>query len=132
MKAWLFAIPILFLPACATKPSQLEQEIAERKLEREANTGDHTIRVETMPPGAIIDWNNDVAGVSPCEVIIKDAYKGQWPGNGYPIQKLNCRWIDGTATVQTFSANTPAPKHVIFLHPNPAYRTSQPSSLSQR
>jgi hypothetical protein len=128
MKAWLFAIPILFLPACATKPSQLEQDIAERK----AKYGDHTIRVETMPPGAIIDWNNDVAGVSPCEVIIKDAYKGQWPGNGYPIQKLNCRWIDGTATVQTFSANTPAPKHVIFLHPNPAYRTSQPSSLSQR
>ena len=35
---------------------------------------DHHIQVQTLPPGAIIDLNNDVVGISPCEVVVKNSY----------------------------------------------------------
>ena len=115
----------LLLGGCATGPSQLEQDIAERKAKRQLEYADHTIQVQTLPAGAIIDWNGDVAGVSPCQVTIKEAYKGEWPFNGYHNHVLRARWTDGTIQEQLFVARTPAPKHVIFLHPNPAFRSPQ-------
>lgn len=122
----------LLLGGCATGPSQLEQDIAERKAKRQLEYADHTIQVQTLPAGAIIDWNGDVAGVSPCQVTIKEAYKGEWPFNGYHNHVLRARWTDGYGQEQFFIARTPAPKHVIFLHPNPALHAPKQPSLSQR
>lgn len=122
----------LLLGACATRPSFLEQEIAERKAERKANSSDHLIQVQTMPPGAIIDYNNDVVGVSPCTILVPQAYKTQWPANGYLVQIVNARWIDGSRSQQTFKAGTPMPKRLVFLHPIPNKILQEPSSLTQR
>lgn len=119
----------LLLSACATpQPSMLDQIISER----ESNTGDHLIQVQTMPPGAIIDFNNDVVGVSPCSILIKDSYKAQWPANGLHIQTINARWTDGSRANQTFWTGTPLPKHVVFLHPIPNQIHPQPAVLTQR
>ena len=131
MKTFLILI-CLTLGACATGPSQLEQDIAERKAKRQLEYADHTIQVQTLPAGAIIDWNGDVAGVSPCQVTIKEAYKGEWPFNGYNNHVLRARWTDGYGQEQFFIARTPAPKHVIFLHPDPSKITPQPPNLTQR
>lgn len=122
----------LSLTACATKPSFLEQEIAQRKAQREVEYADHHIQVQTMPPGAIIDFNNDVVGTSPCTILIPQAYKAQWPANGYTIQTINARWIDGSRANQTFYTGTPMPKHVAFLHPIPNKILPEPPTLSQR
>ena len=119
----------LTLAACATpQPSLLDQVISERK----ANTGDHLIQVQTMPPGAIIDLNNDVAGTSPCTILVKDSYKSQWPANGLTIQTINARWIDGNLSSQTFWTGSTIPKHIVFLHPNPNQILPPIPTLSQR
>jgi len=122
----------LVFAGCATRPSQLEQEIAQRKAERKSNTADHLIQVQTMPPGAIIDLNNDVAGTSPCTILVKDSYKSQWPANGLTIQTINARWIDGNLSSQTFWTGSPIPKHIVFLHPNPNQILPQTPSLTRR
>ena len=132
MKTFSPLLLALLLTACATRPSFLEQEIAQRKAEREFNTADHLIEVQTMPPGAIIDFNNDVVGTSPCTILTPQAYKAQWPANGYTIQTINARWIDGSRANQTFYTGTPMPKHVAFLHPIPNKILPQPPTLSQR
>lgn len=129
MKTLLLLLLSLSLPACATpQPSLLDQILDERA----ANTGDHLISVQTMPPGAIIDFNNDVVGTSPCTILIPQAYKAQWPANGYTIQTINARWIDGSRANQTFYTGTPMPKHVAFLHPIPNQILPQTPTLSQR
>ena len=117
------------LSACATQqPSLLDQIISER----ESNTGDPLIQVHTMPPGAIIDFNNDVIGVSPCGILVKDSYKAQWPDNGYTQQTINARWTDGSRANQIFCTGTPLPKHVVFLHPIPNKILPEPPALTQR
>lgn len=131
MKAILLILP-LALTACASQPSFLEQEIAKRKAQQEVEYADHLIQVQTIPPGAIIDWNGDVAGVSPCQVIIKEAHKAQWPFDGYHTHVLRARWPDGYGQEQLFVARTPAPKHVVFLHPDPNKILPQPPVLTQR
>jgi len=93
---------------------------------------DQLIQVQTMPPGAIIDLNNDVAGTSPCTILVKDSYKSQWPANGLTIQTINARWIDGSRAYQTFYTGTPIPKHIVFLHPNPNQILPQTPSLTRR
>lgn len=93
---------------------------------------DHHIQIQTLPPGAIIDWNNDVVGVSPCEVVVKNSYKGRWPINGYARQIINARWTDGSRADQIFSTGTPIPKHLVFLHPIPSHIAPPPATLTQR
>ena len=117
------------LSACATQQSSLLDQIIS---ERESNTGDHLIQVQTMPPGAIIDLNNDVVGVSPCTILVKDSYKANWPSNGLTIQTINARWTDGSRSNQTFWTGSPIPKHVVFLHPIPNKILEQPAVLTQR
>jgi len=117
------------LSACATQQSSLLDQIIS---ERESNTGDHLIQVQTMPPGAIIDYNNDVVGVSPCTILVKDSYKANWPSNGLTIQTINARWTDGSRSNQTFWTGSPIPKHVVFLHPIPNKILEQPAVLTQR
>ena len=117
------------LSACATQQSSLLDQIIS---ERESNTGDHLIQVQTMPPGAIIDYNNDVVGVSPCTILVKDSYKANWPSNGLTIQTINARWTDGSRSYQTFCTGSPIPKNVVFLHPIPNKILPQPASLTQR
>lgn len=122
-------IALLLLAGCATRSNI---DIAAIKAQQDADWQDHGIAVQTLPPGAIIDWNNDVVGVSPCLVLLKDAYKGQWPYNGYHIHTLRARWTDGALQEQTFVARSPAPKRVVFLHPNPSTHYPKPVNLSQR
>jgi hypothetical protein len=93
---------------------------------------DHLIQVQTMPPGAIIDLNNDVVGVSPCTILVKDSYKANWPSNGLTSQIINARWTDGSRSYQTFCTGSPIPKHVVFLHPIPNKILEQPAVLTQR
>ncbi len=127
---FLLCFSLALCTGCANtkKPSMLEQFISERK----ANTGDHAIKVQSLPPGAIIDLNNDVVGTSPCFITIKDAYKAQWPGNGLTIQTINARWTDGSHSNQTFWTGSQIPKHIVFLHPNPSKILSEPPTLTQR
>lgn len=120
---------LALLTGCAsTRPSLLDQVLDER----EANTGDHLIQVQTIPPGAIIDFNNDVVGVSPCSILVKNSYKANWPNNGLTIQTINARWTDGSRANQTFWTGSPIPKHLVFLHPIPNKILPEPATLSQR
>lgn len=117
---------LTLLSACATRSSL---DLEEAKREQAKIWADHRIWVETIPPGAIVDWNNDVAGISPCYIVIPEAYRGEWPGRIYHTNAINARWTDGTLLTQTFAAQTRAPKHVVFLHPNPRLHTPQPLTL---
>ena len=117
----------LLLSACATRSSL---DLKEAKREQAETWADHSIYVQTIPPGAIIDWNNDVAGISPCNIVIPEAYLGQWPGRIYHTNAINARWPDGTFQTQSFAAQTRAPKHVVFLHPNPKIHSPTPLTLN--
>jgi hypothetical protein len=116
----------LALCACAT------QQATPKAQAIDPDYYDHLISVQTMPPGAIIDLNNDVAGVSPCTILVKDSYKSKWPMNGLTIQTINARWIDGSRANQTFWTGSPIPKHIAFLHPIPNQILPPIPTLSQR
>lgn len=128
MRTSILLLALLLTGCASTRPSLLDQVLDER----EANTGDHLIQVQTMPPGAIIDFNNDVVGVSPCTILVKNSYKANWPSNGLTIQTINARWTDGSRANQTFWTGSPIPKHLVFLHPIPNKILPEPATLSQR
>jgi hypothetical protein len=126
MKALSILLLAATLSACATAKTKPEPVV------KEITNSDHRISVSTLPAGAIIDWNNDVAGVSPCNVVIKDAYKGHWPYDFYDIHTIRARWTDGTIQEQTFAARSTAPSRCVFIHPNTALHYPQQPSLTQR
>lgn len=126
-----FLLLALFTTGCATRPTELQKLIAERKAKEQADYGEHRIAVATLPSGALIDWNNDVIGTSPCEIVIPRSYQGHWPRTGYQIETIHARWLDGTLLKQTFVNNSKAPRRVAFLHPNPALHHPQPVILQQ-
>lgn len=128
----LFPIFALLLAGCATQPNELEKLAAELKAKRQTDYAEHRIAVQTLPAGALIDWNNDVIGTSPCEIVIPRSYQGHWPRTGYQIETIHARWIDGTTLKQTFVNNSKAPRRVAFLHPNPATHHPQPLVLRQQ
>lgn len=128
MKLALLLLALL-LAGCATK-STLDIEAIRR--EQEARYSTRTIQIQTLPPGAIIDRNNDIVGVSPCQLELPRCWDGKWPGAGYYYETLRARWTDGYAQEQTFVSNTTVPKNVVFLHPNPAKILPQAPTLIQR
>jgi hypothetical protein len=88
---------------------------------------EHRISVQTLPPGAIIDWNNNVVGISPCEIVIPKSFKGHWPNTPSWTETLRARWPDGMWQEQDFDNRRPAPQRVVFLHANPAAHHPQPA-----
>jgi hypothetical protein len=104
---------LLLLFGCASK-----QMVGVTAPEPDPNYSHRTIEIYTLPDGAMIDLNGDVAGISPCNLELKDCFKGNWPSNGYKVQVIRARWLDGTVQTQRFLTDSKAPSKVAFIHPN--------------
>jgi len=108
-----FLIVLLFLGGCASK-----QMVGVAVPEPDPNYSNRTLEIHTLPDGAMVDLNGDVAGISPCNLELKNCFQGNWPDNGYKVQILRARWLDGTVQVQRFLTTAKAPSKVAFIHPN--------------
>lgn len=128
MKTSILLIALL-LTGCASRSTL---DVSAIKAEQEARYSDRTIQVQTLPPGAIIDLNNNVVGVSPCTLTLKRCWDGAWPANSYNVQLLRARWTDGSYEEQKFLSTAPVPERVVFLHPIPSHIAPPPAVLSQR
>lgn len=103
----------LLLAGCASK-----QMVGVGAPEPDPDYSNRIVEVHTLPDGAMIDLNGDVAGISPCHVELKNCYQGNWPSNGYKVQVLRARWLDGTLQTERFPTSAKAPSKVAFIHPN--------------
>jgi len=106
-------IALLFLGGCASK-----QMVGVAVPELDTNYSNRTIEIHTLPDGAMVDLNGDVAGISPCNLELINCFQGNWPDNGYKVQILRARWLDGTVQTQRFLTSAKAPSKVAFIHPN--------------
>jgi len=113
--AHLFA---LLLSACATTQKP-EPEI------KRAQPKPVEILIQTAPPRALMDWNDNVLGLAPVTIELTPSFSQyasqySWPSNGASTQRFRARWPDGTMKTEFFESDTPPPQAIAIVSPSVA------------
>ena len=73
------------------------------------------VQVATTPPGAIIEYNNEVVGVSPCTIKIPATPDGCWRDfqRAHVLRAEMADYSDWE--YKEYNAGAPIPQHVVFI-----------------